>query len=215
VILVSPFCLFADSLGRALRTSRVATLVGIAHAADDIAGVIGIGNAPDVSIVDAAIGIAAIRSIVADAQQTPVLLVGVRAREVAAFLTLGASGYLTEDAGLPELTRAISCVSIGESYCSIGAARALAEHVRARPHAGYNELTRREEQIVALVSQGLSNKEIAQELTIELQTVKNHVHSALRKLGFSSRRHLARGSGAAGESQVIGSMLVPQSVRLY
>ena len=64
----------------------------------------------------------------------------------------------------------------------------------AQPH-----LTLREREIVALVGRGLSNKEIARELCIELPTVKNHVHRILDKLGVSRRAEAAALVGNVGE----------------
>jgi DNA-binding NarL/FixJ family response regulator len=57
--------------------------------------------------------------------------------------------------------------------------------------AAMSELTRRESEIARLVALGLSNKEIASHLTLEVQTVKNHVHNILAKLRVPSRHHVA------------------------
>jgi DNA-binding NarL/FixJ family response regulator len=65
-------------------------------------------------------------------------------------------------------------------------------------------LTRREREIVVLIDDGLSNKEIAQRLNIEVATVKNHVHNLLEKLHVSTRAqaaaHLRRGTGRGSRS---------------
>ena len=59
------------------------------------------------------------------------------------------------------------------------------------PHRGESQLTARELEIVDLVDRGLSNKEIAQQLHIEVATVKNHVHNVLEKLGVRRRSEAA------------------------
>jgi DNA-binding NarL/FixJ family response regulator len=56
-----------------------------------------------------------------------------------------------------------------------------------QPHEPTPALTVREQEILALVQEGLSNKQIAQELRIQLSTAKNHVHSILGKLGVERR----------------------------
>ena len=62
----------------------------------------------------------------------------------------------------------------------------------ARPETIYADLTQRELEVLRLLGQEKSNQEIAQALTIELGTVKNHVHNLLRKLDVCSRKHAAQ-----------------------
>lgn len=62
----------------------------------------------------------------------------------------------------------------------------------ARPETVYAELTQREVEVLRLLGEEKSNQEIAQALTIELGTVKNHVHNLLRKLDVCSRKHAAQ-----------------------
>jgi DNA-binding NarL/FixJ family response regulator len=88
---------------------------------------------------------------------------------------------------------------MGEAFCSPRIAgllfSRLAERARERERRqqpGMMHLTRREIEVVALIEKGLSNKEIAVHMRIELQTVKNHVHNILEKLQLGSRREAAR-----------------------
>ena len=53
--------------------------------------------------------------------------------------------------------------------------------------SGHPALTRREQQLIPLIGQGLSNKEIANHLSLSEQTIKNHIHRILRKVGVSDR----------------------------
>jgi two-component system, NarL family, response regulator DevR len=105
----------------------------------------------------------------------------------------GAMGYVVKDASAMEVAGAISAVASGDAFCSpqmcaflfrFAAQRNQMPSFHARQRLG---LTNREQQLVGLISQGFSNKEIANRLQLAEQTVRNHVHRMLRKLGASHR----------------------------
>jgi two-component system, NarL family, response regulator DevR len=106
----------------------------------------------------------------------------------------GATGYVLKDASAAEVACAIRAVAHGESVCPPTLCRVLFDHiassgawqpgVQVRKNLG---LTRREQQLVQLVSEGLTNKEIATRLYLSEQTVKNHLRRMLRKAGASDR----------------------------
>jgi two-component system, NarL family, nitrate/nitrite response regulator NarL len=116
----------------------------------------------------------------------------------------GADGYVARGANLDELVHSAQCAMRDEVYCSPKAVGQLFHRLTdlappviapAREH----ELTRREQQVLELITNGLSNKQIARTLGIELSTVKNHVHRVLEKLNVQRRSQLtafARGRGA-------------------
>jgi two-component system, NarL family, nitrate/nitrite response regulator NarL len=86
----------------------------------------------------------------------------------------------------------VECVADGGGRCSAQATAALVRRLtvladRRRPEARRAALTPREREIVMLIDRGMSNKQIARELHIELATVKNHVHSVLEKLHVERR----------------------------
>jgi two-component system nitrate/nitrite response regulator NarL len=121
--------------------------------------------------------------------------------EVLDFVEAGALGYLWEGASAADLAVAIHDVHAGRTRCSPQIAAAaltriarLAQIGRHRPlAAGLREpLTGRELEILRLLSDGLSNKEIVGFLSISLSTVKNHVHNLLAKLGVRRRREAIR-----------------------
>jgi len=101
----------------------------------------------------------------------------------------GALGYLLKDTKAEELIQAIKAASEGQVQLSPQAAARLMREVRApeSPEA----LTERETEVLRLLAQGHSNKEIAQLLTIGEKTVKTHVSSILAKLNVSSRTQAA------------------------
>ena len=90
----------------------------------------------------------------------------------------------------------VESVIRGEAFCSPQVAGALFKRIaalaaEARPAESFGLLSRREQEILALVRSGLSNKEIAVRLTIEVATVKNHIHSVLTKLHVGTRAQAA------------------------
>jgi two-component system, NarL family, nitrate/nitrite response regulator NarL len=130
-------------------------------------------------------------------------------RRILTALESGMSGYVAQDGGLHELFRVISTVAAGGVACSPRIAADLVGRVRsltAAPSgfdAGDAALTHREQEILNLIEEGLSNKEIAARLGIAIATVKNHVHRILAKLGVCRRSQAAavarrRANGAPG-----------------
>jgi len=106
----------------------------------------------------------------------------------------GIIGYLARDATPADLVEVIRCARAGELRCSRHVAGALIERVAS--YGGMNgasapRLTPRESQIVRLLDQGLTNKEIAAQLRISSATARNHVHSILEKLGARTRGQAA------------------------
>jgi len=108
----------------------------------------------------------------------------------------GVSGYVTRDYSLADLIDVVRDVGAGGSHIPPRVSSALLRRVqevalrRATP-ACLDNLTEREIQILRLIGAGFSNQGIADELTIELHTVKNHVHSLLTKLGVRRRGEAA------------------------
>jgi two-component system, NarL family, nitrate/nitrite response regulator NarL len=128
------------------------------------------------------------------------LLMGLTESEddVLACIEAGAAGLLQREASLEELLQNIRALIAGEALCSPRIIALLfsqiAEEAHARKHMqqpGQPHLTSRERQILALLEERCTKKEIAVRLEIEIQTVKNHVHNILEKLQLHSRREAA------------------------
>ena len=98
----------------------------------------------------------------------------------------GAIGYLLKNVDAQELARAIRSAYEGRPTMSEEATEALIEATRQRVHVGH-DLTPREREILTLMSKGLTNKEIAEQLTISKSTVKFHAKGILSKLGAANR----------------------------
>jgi two-component system, NarL family, response regulator LiaR len=101
----------------------------------------------------------------------------------------GAIGYLLKDTRAPELCQAIHAAAAGKVQLAPQAAARLLREVRA-PESP-EPLTERETEVLRLLAQGLSNKEIAQRLVIGERTVKTHVSNVLAKLNVASRTQAA------------------------
>ena len=106
----------------------------------------------------------------------------------------GVVGYVLKDASAIEVAAAVRSVASEEAVCPPRLCLALFEHIATQcshQPAFYIKrglgLTRREQQLVQLIGSGLTNKEIATRLNLSDQTVKNHVHRMLRKLGATDR----------------------------
>ncbi|MDH4369900.1 MAG: response regulator transcription factor, partial [Nitrospira sp.] len=113
--------------------------------------------------------------------------------------TGGASGYLLCDASVEGLVRNIKAIVQGETLCQPRIANlafsrlsTLTRQTSSTQTLDSKRLTRREGEILESIADGLSNKEIATRLHIEVSTVKNHVHNILDKLDLQDRRSAVR-----------------------
>jgi DNA-binding NarL/FixJ family response regulator len=117
----------------------------------------------------------------------------------------GAIGAVRSSATLDELVGAVSSALAGEAVFPPSVVAHLVQRVAAlttssRLRSLPTGITRREREVLALMTEGLSNKEIAGRLNLELATVKNHVHRILRKLDVQRRTQAAAAFRACEES---------------
>jgi DNA-binding NarL/FixJ family response regulator len=109
---------------------------------------------------------------------------------VFAGLQAGGRGYILKDADPDTMLRAIRAVAHGESLLGPTIAQKVTRQFAALPGKQtllFNDLTPRELEVLKLIAEGLSNKEIAQELTISEKTVKNHINNIFAKLHVNDR----------------------------
>lgn len=111
-------------------------------------------------------------------------------RRVHAALEAGARGYLLKDAGPTEVAAAVRAAANDEVFIDPAVARALTREMVA-PRSGIETLTERETAVLALVAQGMTNRQIATDLHISERTARTHVSNILAKLGFQSRTQAA------------------------
>jgi two-component system nitrate/nitrite response regulator NarL len=156
---------------------------------------------PDVVLVDmeTADSAAIIRDVTRLAPEIPVVALAVADLEgdVLSCAEAGAAGYVSREGSLDDLVAAVENAARGELHCSPRIAGSLLRRVAALAAArealpSLERLTIRESEIVSLIEQNLSNKQIATRLGIEVATVKNHVHNLLEKLNVHRRVDVAR-----------------------
>lgn len=106
----------------------------------------------------------------------------------------GVSGYVLKDASATEVALAVRAAVEGRAVCPPTLCKALFDFVAEERSQLFSfrlghdlGLTRREQQLIQMIDRGLTNKEIAAQLNLSEQTVKNHVHRVLRKLGAPDR----------------------------
>jgi DNA-binding NarL/FixJ family response regulator len=126
------------------------------------------------------------------APEVLMLTVSEQEPDLYAALRVGAAGYLTKDVPPAELIESVLAVARGEPRIAPAmASRMLVELGRASEPDPLDALSARERDVLALVAEGLRNREIAERLVISEATVKTHVRHVLEKLRFRNRAEAA------------------------
>lgn len=112
-----------------------------------------------------------------------------------ATLQAGAAGYLLKDAQAGEVAAAIRAAAGGECHLDPAAGKLLAASLRAPRSAG-DSLTSREREVLTLIAEGATNRQIARRLGVTERTARTHVSNILGKLGLTSRTQAALWGGA-------------------
>jgi DNA-binding NarL/FixJ family response regulator len=153
---------------------------------------------PDVVLMDLLMpnmdGITAIARIKAERPETEIVTMTsfIEEEKVTAALEAGASGYVLKDAEAEEVAQAIRAAFAGEVHLDPQVARLLAQRMRSRREPEPVEpLTEREKDVMRLLGQGMSNKEIGARLFITERTARTYVSNILGKLGLASRTQAA------------------------
>jgi two-component system response regulator DegU len=149
-----------------------------------------------------------VRGLIEREQSVKVLITDVPKEDevILHLLEEGAAGYVCVDESWADLVKKIHAVAEDEFLVHPDIAATMMSRIAelnlllieldggnmAKPETVYAELTQREVEVLRLLGEEKSNQEIAQALTIELGTVKNHVHNLLRKLDVCSRKHAAQ-----------------------
>jgi DNA-binding NarL/FixJ family response regulator len=153
---------------------------------------------PDIVLMDVRMegmdGIEACREIRSELPNTKVLMLTSFAEEetVVAALLAGAAGYVLKNVARARLLEALRSVARGESLLDSKVTKSVLEKLvgmQAKP--GDDELTSREREVLVLIADGATNKEIAAKLVVSENTARNHVSHILSKLGFSRRSEAA------------------------
>ena len=199
LIVASPVHLLGDGLAAALRDREDIAVVGAIEL--DPRGIAKIAvEQPDVVLVDLGQTNSALAARVIKAVSPSAKLVAFALDEtddhVFACAAAGFCGYVPREGGADELYRALVDAVEGRMHCAPHIAAAMFARLAGllhppEPHEPLPDLPPRETEILALVEQGRSNKEIARQLAISVATVKNHMHNILQKLQVSRRGQAA------------------------
>ena len=159
-------------------------------------------NQPDIVLMDVTMpgmnGIEATRRLKACCPEIAVLALTIHEEQEYFFemLNAGASGYIPKRAAPEELLQAIHTVWQGEVFLHSSVAHALVDDYLQRSSSETNtllsNLTQREQQVLTLIAEGMTNKQIGEELGISPKTVARHRDNITRKLNLSSRAELTR-----------------------
>jgi two-component system nitrate/nitrite response regulator NarL len=196
VLVVAEVRLHREGIAALLGVDGPLKVAAIAGSGDDLANG---ARAADVAVVDVAgeEGLSAVRRV-AEVAPLPIVAIGAPKGEdqVLAFAQAGVLGFVERDATVDQLRSGVESVARGEACCPPRIATTLLKRLTrtgggARTAPELTNLTGRERQIVDLIAEGLSNKEIAHRLCIEVATVKNHVHHILEKLQVPRRADVA------------------------
>ncbi len=171
----------------------------VAEAGDGVAATeLAASMAPDVVLLDVRMprrsGIEACKAIKEDNPSAKVIMLTVSDEEADLYEAVksGAAGYLLKDSSIEEVAQGIRVVADGQSLISPSMAVKLIDEFKQMSKPERNQvnglrLTERELEVLRLVAKGLNNREIAKQLFISENTVKNHVRNMLEKLQLHSR----------------------------
>lgn len=142
-------------------------------------------------------GIEACRKITGQSPDTKVIMLTSYAEEELLFdaIRAGASGYVLKQVGTNDLIRTIEAVARGESTLDPSLTQklftAMRDSLRQQERSAFEGLTQQEMQVLALIMEGKTNKEIAGELYLSPGTARNYVSNVLSKLSVSNRAEAA------------------------
>ncbi len=193
VLLADDHPLFRDGVTHSLAGESDLTLVGQAASGEEALR-LARDLLPDVALLDITMpgkgGLVAAAEIATACPATKIVMLTVSEHEddlLAAFKA-GARGYVLKGVSARELANVVRAVAGGEVYVSPSlAAGMLVELTRSRPPDPLSELTEREREILRLVSDGLTNREIGERLHLAEKTVKHYMTNVLGKLHVRSR----------------------------
>ncbi len=163
-------------------------------------------TAVDVAVVSTSLpsrgGLRLTSAIIEISPATKVLALGLteEKKRVLRYVEAGASGYILQEDSLDDLAKIVRATQQGKVFVSPHIAAAMMARLTdlAQMFTGIEShmtdttsLTSREVEVLELISRGCTNQQIAQQLVIEVGTVKNHVHNILEKLNVSSRGEAA------------------------
>lgn len=200
ILIVAGVRLYQEGLELALSSDpRFRVVASAANHTEGIARIASLPRCPDVAVIDVGppLSFDSARALRIQAPQMHLLAVAIGGADddVVSWAEAGVSGFVSRETPLNGLMQAIDSIATHGSVCApditVRLLRRLESVGSARWAPASTTLTPRERDVVGLIDQGQSNKEIARALHLSIATVKNHVHSILDKLQVSSRGQAA------------------------
>jgi two-component system nitrate/nitrite response regulator NarL len=205
LLLVNEIRLMGNVIVAALEDAPDIQVIGCVTTADEALHVIH-ETVVDVALVSTSLpdhgGLRLTSAIIEISPATKVLALGLteEKKRVLRYIEAGASGYILQEDSLEDLVQIVRAIQQGKVFVSPQIAAAMMARLTdlAQMFTGIEtnmtdttSLTSREVEVLELISRGCTNQQIAQQLVIEVGTVKNHVHNILEKLNVSSRGEAA------------------------
>lgn len=203
LIVITEVRLFREAIARVIAERAPGIVVHTATPGDALPAALA-SIAPDVVLIDVA-AIARHQAAqevraAAPAARIVAFAVAENEEEVVSCAKAGAVGFVSRDAPPEDLVTAVSSALRGKLWCSADLTAVMCARLAGDQYRQPSEswLTGREREVLMLVDEGLSNKQIARRLSIEISTVKNHVHSILEKLRVKHRWQAAAAARRPG-----------------
>lgn len=215
IVLVEDIRLLRDSMAAMLRAEGLRVVAAIRSGEEAIRKILSIQ--PRIVLLDSTLGDhegpRLAKAVTTSAPETRVVVMDMvpSQPDVIDFIRAGARGFILRDATAADIVATLRAVASGLAILPPRLAGVLFSYVAgsgapAREANGASRLTHREREIVELIADGSTNKEIACRLNIAVHTVKSHVHSVLEKLTLHSRLQIATYAHETGRS------ITPRSV---
>jgi DNA-binding NarL/FixJ family response regulator len=192
LLIVDDHDMFADSLRMALSAQPDFEVVGTASTLPQAKNLMATA-APDVVLLDHrlpdGLGVDAITDLRAIRPQANIVVLTAAAEDsmLIAATEAGCAGFILKTSPLDELVSAVRTAAAGEIMVSSDLLSRLLSRLHHQYEQPASDLTAREQEILTLIAEGLTNSAIATRLFISVNTVRNHVQSILAKLGAHSK----------------------------
>lgn len=206
VLIISDIKIYCEGLSQVLSKAEPIRIVSAVKSLDEAVAFFD-QHTPDVVLLEMTIkNCTAIVQLVSTISLVKVIALSVSEDEgkLIEYAEAGINGYISRDSSIEDLVIAIKSAHQGECFCPPKIAACILKKIKtscslsststrfltgiaSSASVQKKHLTSREQQIAMLLGNGLSNKQIAKKLTIEVSTVKNHVHSILVKLDVKNR----------------------------
>lgn len=210
VLIVDDHPLFREGLKSLIARNPAFQVIGEAGSGGD-ALLMARELKPDLAIVDISLpdksGIEVTRELGAVLPQVKVMIVSMHSKidTITEAFRAGAAGYVVKDSAADKVVQGIEAVCRGEYFLDSSLSQSVVKRLVAFPEkeakitdSGYNTLTSREQEIMRLLAEGLTPKEIGAKLFISTKTVENHRFSIMGKLNLHSSIELVRYAAKLG-----------------